>query len=163
MKRVLAKSILALATSAGLFAVPATAKADHRDHADFFFRIDNRDHDRHRVWVEPVYEERVNRVWVEPVYRTECVRIPVGGHYETRCDRVWVEPVYETREVVRYEHGRRVCVRERVCVRPGHFENVDRRVWVPGGERTEERQVLVTAGHFEERCDRVCVREGYWR
>jgi hypothetical protein len=42
MKRVLAKSILALATGAGLFAVPATAKADHRDHGDFFFRIEKR-------------------------------------------------------------------------------------------------------------------------
>src|SRR4051812_11099691 len=113
MKRVLAKSILALAASAGLFAIPATAKADHRDgyrdrdRGDFFFRIEKRD-DRHRVWVEPVYEERTNRVWVEPVYRTECIRIPVGGHYETRCERVWVEPIYENREVVRYERGRRV-------------------------------------------------------
>jgi hypothetical protein len=164
MKQVIAKSILALAAGAGVFAIPATAKADHRDHSDFFFRIDKHDNcEPRRVWVEPVYEERTNRVWVEPVYRTECVRIPVAGHYETRCDRVWVEPVWEVREVVRYEHGRRYCGRERVCVRPGHYENVERRIWVPGGERVEDRQVLVTAGHFEDRCERVCVREGYWR
>ena len=83
--------------------------------------------------------------------------------FEERKSQVWVEPVYEYREVVRYERGRRYCTRERVCVRPGHWDTVERRVWVPEHFRHEDRQVLVAPGHFEERRERVCVREGYWR
>jgi hypothetical protein len=163
MKTMLAKSILALAAGAGVFAIPTTAKADH-----FSGRVEIRKDDDcrrdapRRVWVEPVYEERRSRVWVEPVYRCESVPVFVNEYVETKCDRVWVEPVYEVREVVRYERGRRVCVRERICVREGGWQNVERRVCVPAHYRHEDRQVLVTPGHFEDRCDRVCVREGHW-
>ena len=75
------------------------------------------DRDLRRVWVEPVYEERNTQVWVEPVYRTETVPVFVNEYFETKCDRVWVEPVYEVREVVRYEHGRRIH-RPRARLRP---------------------------------------------
>src|SRR5215212_1715846 len=131
-RRTLAKSILTLAATAWAFSFAApVAKADR---FDFRYREsrhdDRRDHER-RVWVEPVYEERCNKVWVEPVYRTETCPVFVNGYWDTKCDRVWVEPVYEYREVVRYERGRRVCTRERVCVRPGHWDTVERRVWVP--------------------------------
>jgi len=131
MKHLLAKSLLSLATTAGLFAIPTTAQAGDRwNHHDDYFRVD---------------------------FRT-------GGRRADDCDtrRVWVEPAYDVREVVRYDHGRRFCGRERVCVRPGHWETVERPVVVPAHERHEERQVLVAPGHYETRCDRVCVREGHW-
>lgn len=171
MKRLVAKSMIALAASASLFAVPSFAAAGHRDDR-FDVRIDYRDggfrkEDRcepRRVWVAPVYEERCNKVWVEPVYRTECTPVMVSaGYNRTVCKQVWVEPVYEVREVVRYDrHGHRVCTRERVCVRPGHFEERQCTEWVPAQYRNEERQVLVCAGRWEERRERVCVREGHW-
>jgi len=163
MKRILAKSIVALAAAAGVYAMPTTASAD-----GFSFRYEQRDRGYHhddvrRVWVEPVFEERCDKVWVEPVYRTDCVKVLVAPEsFVTKCERVWVEPIYDVREIVRYEHGRRICTRERVCVRDGHWENVERRVCIPAQYRTEERQVLVVAGHFEERRTRVCVREGHW-
>ncbi len=67
-------------------------------------------------------------------------------------DRVWVDATRETRDVVHYSRGWRTVVREKlwavclaredrhhaVVVTDGHFENVD-------------RQVLVTAGHWEDR------------
>jgi hypothetical protein len=163
MKTVLAKSILALASAAGVMSLPTTAKADHLDRFHIEIRNDHRRDEVRRVWVEPVYEERATRVWVEPVYRTECVPVYVEGGYETRCEKVWVEPVFEVRDVVRYEHGHRRFCRERVCIREGHWENVERRVRVSGHYENQDRQVLATPGHFEDRCERVCVREGYWR
>jgi hypothetical protein len=161
MKRRFTKSILALACSAGAFTFAAPAA--RADHIDFRYRDRDVRHDERRVWVEPVYEDRCNKVWVEPVYRTESCPVRVDGYWDTRCERVWVEPVYEYREVVRYEHGRRFCSRERVCVRQGGWQNVERRVWVPEHFRHEDRQILVCAGHWEERRERVCVREGYWQ
>jgi hypothetical protein len=162
MKRVIAKSILALAAGVGAFTFPTTAKADHFDRFRVELRRDENCAPR-RVWVEPVYEERNTQVWVEPVYRSEDVPVFVNEYFDTKCERVFVQPVYETREVVRYEHGRRVCVRENVCVRPGGWQNVERKVCVPAHYRHEERQVLVAPGHYETKCDRVCVREGYWQ
>jgi hypothetical protein len=164
MKRLIATSALALAAAAAVFSVPTAARAGDRFDIRFESR-DRRDRDCDRVsrvWVPPVYEDRCTKVWVEPVYRTVCEKVWVPERYEVKCDRVWVEPVFEYREVVRYEHGRRCCVRERVCVRPGGYQTVERRVCIPGYYRTEDRQVLVCAGHFEERRERVCVREGHW-
>ncbi|HEY7117971.1 MAG TPA: hypothetical protein VH475_15395 [Tepidisphaeraceae bacterium] len=160
MKRVIARSILALAAAAGAVSFTATpARADHLD-----FRYDHRErYEPRRVWVEPVYEDRATQVWVEPVYRTETVPVFVNERYETQCDRVWVAPVFEYRDVVRYERGRRCVSRERVCVRAGAWQTVERRVLVPAHYRNEDRQVLVSAGHFETRNDRVCVHEGYWQ
>jgi len=60
MKRVLAKSILALAAGVGAFTFPTTAKADHFDR----FRVEVRREEPRRVWVDPVYEERSTQVWV---------------------------------------------------------------------------------------------------
>lgn len=159
MKNVIAKSILALATGASMFAIPSVAKADH-----FGVRIEARDEKcvSRRIWVEPVYEARSTQVWVEPIYRTETVPVFVNEYYETKCDKVWIEPVYEVRDVVRFEHGRRRVFRERVLVRAGFWNNVERKVCVPAHYRNEDRQVLVTPGHFETRVDRVCVREGHW-
>jgi hypothetical protein len=164
MKHFLAKSVLTLAAGVGAFSIPTFAKADHLDRFHVEVRRD-RDHDRGpaRVWVEPVYQERTSQVWIEPVYRCETVPVFVNEYYETKTERVYVEPVYEVREVTRYEHGRRVCVRERVCVRPGGWQNVERKVCVPAHYRHDERQVLVTPGHYETRCERVCVREGHWQ
>jgi hypothetical protein len=162
MKNVIAKSVLALAAATATFSIPTTAQAGHRDG----FRIDIRNnddrHDARRVWVEPVYEVRCTKVWVEPVYRTESVPVFVKEYHETKLERVWVEPVYEYREVVRYERGRRICTRERVCVRHGGWQTVERQVCVPAHYRHETRQCLVTPGHYEDRHERVCVREGYW-
>jgi hypothetical protein len=170
MKHVFAKSLLGLAATAGLFALPTTAHAGDRyyhhdrDHVDFRIgvgRVEDRCEPR-RVWVEPVFEERKTQVWVEPVYRTECVPVVVPERCETKCERVWIEPAFEVRDVVSFRHGRRFCSRERVCVRDGHWENVERRVVIPAHEERQDRPVLVTAGHYETRCDRVCVREGHW-
>ena len=45
------------------------------------------------------------------------------GYWRTVCDRVWVEPCYEWR--------RDACGRYyKVCVRPGYWSQVERRVWV---------------------------------
>lgn len=171
MKRVIAKTMLSLAAAAGLFATPTTAQAGHPFDRDGRYerRDDYRDPRRDdrcettRVWVPPVYEERCNRVWVEPVYRNEVVPIPVAGYYQTVSRRVWVEPVYAWREVVKYDHcGRRYCTRERVLVCAGHFEDRPCQEWVPPHVRHETRQVLVCAGRWEERRERVCVREGRW-
>jgi hypothetical protein len=170
MKHLFAKSLLSLATTAGLFAIPTSAQAGDRwNHHDDYFRVDFRtggrrvdDCEPRKVWVEPVFEERKTQVWVEPVYRTESVPVFVNERVETKCERVWVQPAYDVREVVRYERGRRLCTRERVCVRPGHWETVERPVVIPAHERHEDRQVVVAPGHYETRCDRVCVREGHW-
>ena len=176
MKHLFAKSLLAAATVAGLFTLPTTAHAGDRYRHDRYghdrrdgFRIDVR-HDRRdddceprKVWVEPVYEERVKQVWVEPVYRTETVPVFVKERCEVKCERVWVEPIYEVREVVRYERGRRYCSHERVCVRPGGWQTVERKVVIPAHYRHETRQVLVCEGRYETRRDRVCVREGHWQ
>src|SRR4051812_44012428 len=161
MKHTRAKSVLSLAAGVGLFSIPSFAKADH---FGFGVRVDERrvEHVAPRRWVEPIYEERQTQVWVEPVYRTESAPVFVAEYYETKCERVWREPVYEVREVVRYERGRRVCVRERVCVRPGGYDTVERRVLVPAHYRHEERQCLVTPGHYEAKCEKVCAREGHW-
>jgi hypothetical protein len=171
MKHVFAKSLLALAAAAGVFTLPTTAQAGDRyyhrdrDRVDFRIGIGGREErcEPRRVWVEPVYEERPAQVWVEPVYRTESVPVYVAERCETKCERVWVEPVYEVREVARRDHcGRRIVCRERVCVRPGGWQNVERRVVIPAHYRHEDRQVCVREGHYETRCDRVCVREGHW-
>ena len=173
MNRILAKSMIALAASAALFTVPTVASAGDRygDRDRVDFRVDYREHDHgfrreepRRVWVEPVYEERCNKVWVAPVYRTECTPVLVTeGFNRTVCKQVWVEPLYEVREVVRVDRfGRRICTRERVCVRPGHFEERKCTEWVPAQYRNEERQVMVSDGHWEEQRQRVCVREGHW-
>ena len=169
MKHLFAKSLLSLAATAGLFALPTTAHAGdryyHHDHDRVDFRIGIGTAERcepRRVWVEPVFEERPTQVWIEPVYRTDCVPVLVPERVETKCERVWVAPVYDVREVVRWSHGRRFCSQERVCLRDGHWENVDRRVVIPAHEERQDRQVLVTPGHYETRCDRVCVREGHW-
>ena len=152
MKSALAKSILSLAAGVGIFSIPTAAKADH-------LRVEVREEQcaPRKVFVEAVYEDRSTQVWVEPVYRVESVPVLVNEYFETKCERVWVEPVYEVREVVRYEHGRRVVCRERVCVREGGWQNVERRVCVPAHYRHEDRQVLVCAGHFETRHERVVV------
>jgi len=160
MKNLLTKSILTLAAGAGIFATPTFAKADH-GHAVIGVRIEENCAPR-RVWINAVYENRETKVWVEPVYRTECVPVFVNEYFETKIDRVWIEPAYEVREVVRFDHGRRCLSRERVLVRAGGWQNVERRVCVPAHYRNEDRQVLVTAGHFECRTDQVCVREGHW-
>ena len=135
MKNLIAKSMLSLAAGAGMFAIPTTAKADH---GRVEVRVDR--HEEHfghrRIWIEPVYEERATQVWVEPVY--------------------------EVRDVVRFEHGRRCVSHERVLVRAGGWQNVEKRVCVPAHYRNEDRQVLVTPGHFETQTTRVCVREGRW-
>ena len=163
MKNKLAKSIVALAAGVAAVSFAAPARADHFERARIDIRRGDDRHETRRVWVEPVYEERGTQVWVEPVYRTESVPVFVKGYWDTRCERVWVEPIYEVREVVRYERGRRVACRERVCVREGGWRNVDRKVWVEPHYRHEDRQVLVCAGHYETRRERVCVREGHWR
>jgi hypothetical protein len=173
-RNTLTKSILALAAFAAL---PLTAQAGDRfrDHGRLRDRdYRDRDHRHHdvrrddhcetrKVWVEPVYDERVSQVWVEPVYRTETVPVRIPGYWETKCERVWCEPVFEIREVVRYERGRRVVCRERVCVREGGWHNVDRKVWVPEQCRYETRRVLVCEGRYETKRERVCVRDGYWK
>jgi hypothetical protein len=139
MKNLIKKSLLAVAATAGLFTTTSTF-ADHRHGGGNYGTsviIRGSDCGPRRVWIEPVYEERQTRVWVPAAYRTVC-------------DRVWVEAVYETRCVTRRDHcGRLVTVHERVCVRPGGWQNV-------------ERQVCVSEGRWENRCERACVRDGCW-
>jgi hypothetical protein len=165
MKRLIAKSVIALAAAAGLTSiVPGVAKADNF-HIGTRIDRDVRHDDRGpaRRWIEPVYEERVTQVWCEPVYKTEYVPHWVKPYYNTVVDRVWVEPVHEWREVVtRDRHGHRVVRREKVCVREGGWKTVERQEYVPGHVKHEPQQVLVHAGHYQTKRERVCVREGYW-
>ena len=166
MKRLIAKSVIALAAMAGISSIlSTTAKAD-TVHAGARYDRDVR-HDHRggpaRRWVEPVYEERVTQVWCEPVYKTEYVPHWVKPYYKTVTDRVWVEPIHEWREVVSYDRrGHRIVRRERVCVREGGWRTIERQEYVPGHEKHEPTQVLVHAGHYQTKRERVCVREGYW-
>ncbi len=165
MKRILTKSLIAVAAAAGLCSIPTIASAHERDRVSIIVRETPREYCApRRVWCEPVYEERCNKVWVEPVYRTECTTVFIEPVYRTVCERVWVEPVYEFRtRCVTDRCGRRIEVRERVCVREGGWTSVEKRVEVSCGRYEKvERPVLVVAGHFEERRERVCVREGRW-
>jgi len=118
-----------------------------------------------RRWEEPCYEERRARVWVPPVYKTVCDKVWVEPVVKHECERVWVPARHEWRTVTRRDrHGCLVKVRERVCVRPGHYKDVHRDVVVvPGHWDTVERQELVCAGHYEWRTERVKVHDGGWR
>src|SRR4051812_34555562 len=108
MKRLFAKSVIALAAAACL--VPATAKADNFHVGGRYDRDDRREVRYERRWIAPVYEERTTQVWCEPVYRTEYVQHWVKPYYNTVCERVYVQPVFETREVVsRDRWGHRIC------------------------------------------------------
>src|SRR5688572_23099847 len=169
MKRLIAKSMIALAALTGISTIaPGAATADNfhvsarHDHGH-----DHR-HDHHqcvtdRRWIEPVYEEKVTRVWCEPVYETRYVAHWVKPYYKTVVDRVWVEPIHETRKVVGYDrHGHKVVRLERVCVRDGGWKTIERQEFVPGHTKHEPEQVLVRAGHYDTKRERVCVREGRW-
>ena len=124
----------------------------------------------------PVIEERTAQVWVEPVYRTVSERVWVPAEYRTVTDRVWREPVvqrvrqnvwvpdrYEDRDIGRWEHGRRVIVRERVLVAPGHYElrNCDV-VVVPGHYEDITRQELVCDGHWAMVNREELICPGHW-
>ena len=165
MKRLIAKSVIALAAVAGISSIlPTTAKAADTFHVGARFDRDGRDYrGPARRWVEPVYEERVTQVWCEPVYETRYVPHWVKPYYKTVTDRVWVEPIHEWREVVSYDRrGHRIVRREKVCVREGGWRTIERQEYVPGHEKNEPEQVLVHAGHYQTKRERVCVREGYW-
>lgn len=116
-----------------------------------------------RVWVEPVYRTTYERVWIEPVYRTVCQpewREPV---YRSVCESAWVPDYWETRTVMRYEGGRRVYCTERVLVRPGHYERVERNVMVsPGGWENIEHQELVSEGYWKIVERQEVIIPGHW-
>jgi len=162
MKRLIAKSMIALAALTGVSAiVPGSAKADNFYIGTRYDHNDRRDFDRR--WIEPVYEERVTQVWCEPVFETRYVQHWVKPYYQTVCERVRVEPVYEWREVVSHDRwGHRIVRRERVCVREAGWRTIERQEFVPGHNKNEPEQVLVRAGHYETKRERVCVREGRW-
>jgi hypothetical protein len=168
MKRLIAKSVIALAAVTGLTSiVPGVAKADNYHVGTRYDRDRDHRHDHRgepqRRWIEPVYEERVTQVWCEPVYETRYVPHWVKPYYNTVVDRVWVEPVHEWREVVtRDRHGHRVVRREKVCVREGGWKTIERQEYVAGHVKHEPEQVLVRAGHYQTKRERVCVREGRW-
>jgi hypothetical protein len=159
---------LMIAAAAGAMLVPSLTFAGDRDRYDRGDRYDYRRDDRHDDFhfnfgfsSGPVYRDRVEQVWVAPVYRTVCDRVWCEPVVQDVRDRVWVDSVYEFRDVVRYERGRRVIVRERVLVSPGHYEDRHRQVVVtPGHWDNVERQELVTPGHWEPRTRRVPVAGG---
>jgi hypothetical protein len=186
------KLAILVATTAGLASLaPATAQARDR-HDDDHFGIDIRiGSDRpSRRWIPGVTEDRCTQVWVEPVYRTVCDQVYERPVYRTVVDRVWCEPVYRTtcervwvpdryecRDVTCYDRGRPYLRTERVLVREGHYESIERRVLVTDGHydtierqvpvsegryRRVERQELVTPGHYETRTERVEVVPGHW-
>jgi hypothetical protein len=146
-----------------LAAVPTFARADRFDRGDRY-----RDHDdRGQVAVEvnvgsraPEYREveelRTTRVWVEPVYRTVTDRVWHPAVVRDECERIWVPDRYETRDVVHYEHHRKLIVCENVLVERGHFEDRTHQVVVSEGYWENcNRQELVCAGHFEDQTERV--------
>ena len=167
----------ALAALGGPAALPASA--GERDHRDGYDRRDrdyrgHRDDYRDRKHLdvdfnlrvggaqrrhEPVYEERRVRVWIPPVYRTVLEKRWVEPVYETVTEKVWVPEEYEVRQVRRYDprHGWG-SHEERVLVRPGRYDIVERRVCVREGYfENLERQVLVSEGHWEWKTERVQV------
>lgn len=117
-----------------------------------------------RVWVEPVYEVRVERVYVEPVYEDRCERVWVAPIIENRTERVWVPDRFETRSIRCVDQYGRVFYRtETVLVERGHYTDVCRQVVIREGRWEEVRQrVLVREGGWTTVEKRVCVREGYW-
>jgi hypothetical protein len=143
----------------------------HRDHnhgksqikVDVNFGRPRYEERRVRYWVEPVYNTVRERVWVEPVYKTECERVWVPPVYNTVYEDVCVPARYELRDCVRYEHGRRIVVRERVLVEAEHHRRVARNVCVSEGRwDTVERRVCISQGHWDVVERRVCASEGRW-
>jgi len=123
---------------AAVSALPAAAQAHHHHDDDDrprvrvdFGRIELGFRSWPVIEVTPapctVYEDRATRIWVEPVCRTVV-------------DRVWVDAQFEDREI----HRGRGIYRDRVCVRPAHFEDVT-------------RQEVAVPSHYETRIERVQV------
>jgi hypothetical protein len=83
--------------------------------------------------VAPVVAEP-QRVWVPAVYRTVCDHVWHEAEYRAVCEKVFVPEVWDVREI-RHRDGLRV--RERVLVRPAHYED-------------RQCQQLICAGHFED-------------
>jgi hypothetical protein len=153
---------------------------DHDQDVDFGIRTDNhgnfgidlnifnRDHDRRpapveRVWVEPVWKCQTERVWVEPVYEKVSERVWCPPVAKDVVERVWVPPVYEEREIVRFQWGRRVVVRERVKVADGHYEERHAIVVVSEGRWDNvDKWVLKCDGHWETKDRWVCISDGHW-
>ena len=146
--------------AATLGVLPSAALARHRD-GSLHIGIDihaGPTIERVPASPPPVYEERQVQVWVEPVYRTVTDRQWVPPVYRTVTERVWAPERYEYRDIVRYEGGWRRIYRQRVCVEPGHYQDVQRQELVCAGHwDAAERQELVTPGHYETRIERVPV------
>ncbi len=121
---------------------------------------------------------RGSPVWVPSVYETRAKTIVIPALYENAERRIWREPVYEerqrsieipaeivTRRVPRYDSrgrlvgyrlveevvrpARTIWKRERVLVRPGHYDLVVERVLVrPERTETVYEKTLITPGHW---------------
>ncbi len=118
---------------------------------------------RVRYWVEPAYRVVSERVWVEPVYRTVNERVWAPPVHRTVYEEVNVPARYEVREVVRYQRGRKVIIRERTLIEPARCERVAREVCVSEGRwDIVEKRVCVSEGHWDVVEKRVCESEGRW-
>ncbi|MHC4611304.1 MAG: hypothetical protein ACYS7M_13250 [Planctomycetota bacterium] len=150
----------ALLIAAGaVLAGPAMAEA-----AGFRFRAGRSE----RVWVPPVYQERVKTVWIEPVYEVRFREVWVPPVYRERWVEREVPAVLRTRKVARHDRRGRVAgyrrvkaivrpartIREKVTVkvRDGHYQRVKERVLVrPGHEKVIRRKVLIREGYYTTR------------
>lgn len=157
-------SILAVAVSGivGLGAIaPSTAQAG--DFSVGITIVSGRP--MRTVWVEPVYETRVERVWVEPQYQTVTEQVWRPAVVESRVTgRTWVPDRYEQREIRTVDqYGRVMIRRETVLAEPAHWQETRTDVVVaPGYYETVTRQVAIREGGWQTVQNRVCVREGHW-
>ncbi len=118
-----------------------------------------------RVWVPPVYQERVRTVWVEPVYEVRVRTVWIGPAYEERWVEREVPAVVRTRCVPRYDRRGRMIGYQTIkeVVQPARTVRQKVRVKVGNGhyKRIKER-VLVRPGHRKVIRKKVLVREGYY-
>jgi hypothetical protein len=142
------RKLTTLLAAAALSILPAATFADHHDdHVDVRGGIG-----LNLNFGNPVVEERTTQVWVEPAYHTVTDRVWCPPVTQNVTQRIWITDGFETRDVIRYERGRRIIVRENVLVTPGHYEDRVAQVEVtPGHYEDVQRQECVTPGHYETR------------
>ncbi len=117
------------------------------------------------MWVESVYETRVDRVWVEPQYQTVSEQVWHPAITESRVlGRAWVPDRYETRDIRTVDrYGNVMIRRETVLAEPAHWQETRTEVvLVPGYYQTETRQLCIREGGWQTIQNPVCVREGHW-
>ena len=97
-----------------------------------------------QVWVEATYRTVTDRQWIEPTYQSVT-------------QRVYVPDQFGWHDAVAYDFfGHPFVRRERVLVRPGHYEDqLQQQVVCEGHWQEVQRQELIAPAHWETRVQPV--------